>query len=101
VLRASLCVIAALVQFSQGPMTSVKEVFSNFFFDFLKKSSSGAATPPMLKLASHGQVLPWDTLWSSEGVCKVFIFPELSHHFGRQRVVRSLKLLATLPGRTM
>jgi len=45
---------------------------------------------------------PWrNTLWSSEGVRKEFLFPELSRHFGRQRVVRSLELIATLTGRPM
>ena len=42
-----------------------------------------------------------NTLWSGEGVRKVFFFSELSRNFGRQRVVRSLKLLAIFPGRTM
>jgi len=50
---------------------------------------------------SAPSVAPWrNTLWSSEGVRKVFFFSELSRHFGRQRVVRILKLLAILPGRT-
>jgi len=36
-----------------------------------------------------------NTLWSSEVARKVFFILELSHLFGRQRVVGSLKLLAT------
>jgi len=37
----------------------------------------------------------------AKSVRKVFFFSELSRHFGSQRVEGSLKLLATLPGRTM